>query len=739
MKWRPFWLAVPAIACVCSSCDRKETPAASGPAAASEAGKPQAPPEPPALTADERAAKFGIVKHLPKDIEGVVSFYNGSKTAERFKKTHLWALLNDEAGAPADEAADKPDEAAADASGPGLYLGQEFFLATGKGSAEQLGNLSTFNRRYNYFHLRAIAKALAAAAKNGGEESLKQSLSENFNEEILSGLVKDPESGVGLIERAQFPPLYVGFKVKPEKSQEIEQQLTGALAMMGMLGEMAVPVEFERGGGKFSGFRIIGEQVAKTIGQDRAKMDEALEVETADRLLAAIAKKDLVVATGKVGDYVVLFLGSKPEDCQLVAEAKDSLAAGDALRFADGYVSKDLAALSYGDRAMIDTCLAASGRLSELAQGFGDGLAGSEGLGDTQDLQALLQVVAEREQALRKMASADAYGVVAFYEDGLKLESFGGIDRGALDWKSPSRLAGLGASPDVVLFANATSDAAYDEKARAYVESLVETAYAVTMKFAKAPISDPDLLPFQQGAKVFDEKFRPDVVALLDALRGDLSAGLGKECAVVVDLKGTVPPVPGVSQALADKGRFLRASWIAPVTDRAKLQESWGKVNGAAANLLKKAGEMAGSEIPMQKPMSSEKDGFVTWFFSMPFFNDDFVPSVTLGDQWFVASTSKVQALELAKAAGKGGDGPQGMSVSVKFDPLHQFGQEWLTLVDQNAESIFGIGSPGLEKFRDAKPDIEKGLKVMEDVESLTIQARRENGRLRGSVHLKTH
>ena len=36
----------------------------------------------------------------------------------------------------------------------------------------------------------------------------------------------------------------------------------------------------------------------------------------------------------------------------------------------------------------------------------------------------------------------------------------------------------------------------------------------------------------------------------------------------------------------------------------------------------------------MQKPMSSEKDGFTTWFFSMPFFNDDFLPSVTVGDKW---------------------------------------------------------------------------------------------------------
>jgi hypothetical protein len=440
-----------------------------------------------------------------------------------------------------------------------------------------------------------------------------------------------------------------------------------------------------------------------------------------------------------VGDYVIVFLGSKPEDCQLVAEAKDSLAATDELRFADAHVAKDVAALACGNGVMMDAWRAAAGGLAEMARGLGDGLAGEEGLGDTRDLQALLQVVAEREQALLKLATSDAQGVVAFYEDGLKIESYGGVDQGAIDWKSPSRLSGLGRSQDVVLFANLTSDAAYDEKMRAYLDSLVETAYAMTMKFANAPVVNDELKQFQAGAKLFDGKFRTDAVELIDALRGDLSAGLGKEGALVVDLKGSVPPVPGVPQPLAEKGRFVRASWIAPVTDRAKLQASWGKANGATTNLLKKAGEMAGTEIPMQKPMSSEKDGFTTWFFAMPFFNDDFVPSITVGDKWFVASTSKLQALDLAKSADQAGEGRQGAWLAVKFDPIRKFGGEWLTLVDQNAEMIFGAESSKLEEFRDNKPDIEKALTALEDVESLTVHARRENGRLRASVHLKTH
>ena len=57
----------------------------------------------------------------------------------------------------------------------------------------------------------------------------------------------------------------------------------------------------------------------------------------------------------------------------------------------------------------------------------------------------------------------------------------------------------------------------------------------------------------------------------------------------------------------------------------------------------------------MQKPMSSDKDGSTTWFFPMPFFNDDFLPSVTVNDNWFAASSSKLQAVDLLDKAAKGG------------------------------------------------------------------------------------
>lgn len=769
MKFRPIWLALPACAVISTSCEKKEAPAANTPAAPVKSADPAAPaptptapkPTTPSLSAEERAAKFGIVKHLPKDIDSFFTVYNGTKIANRFKTTQIWKLIQEESGLSLDDAAAepvpgdpaapapaapegaKPDaakaEVAGEPSGPALLLGQEVFIATGKGGSEQVDNLVTVNRRWGYFQMRTLAKALVSAAKGGGEEDFSNTFAK-LNEKIAVDILKDPQSGLASVEKLKVVPLYVGFKTAADSREQVAQQIASVVEYMGMAEEMVEPVEFERAGAKFKGYRLLGEKVAKTMGENRKDMEEVLDPETVDKLLAAIAKKNIVVVSGTIGDYVVAFVGNTPEEFQLVNDVKESVASNDAISFVDSYAGKELTGIAYGANGLLGSLGKADSGVGDMATGLRDGLAGSDGLGDTRDIESLLQLVAEREQAVAKLTTSDTMGLVSFFENGLKIETFGGVDKGAVDWKSPSRLANLGSSEDTVFFANFTTDATYDTRVKAYAETLVETAYAVTKKFADSPIAteNEDFKKFQEGVKLFDGKFRTDVVTLIDALRGDLSSGLGHESALVVDLKGAVPTVPGIPQAIVDKGKFVRASLIAPVTDRSKIGNSWNKINDSTTNILKKVSEMAGDEIPMQKPMSSEKDGFTTWFFSFPFFNDDFVPSVTVSDQWFVVSSSKKQAIELATAASKSTNTNQtGFVLNVKFDPLRRFGTEWLKLVDENSKALFP-DEDKLEEFTTNKPNIEKGLKAMEDFESFSTHVRREDGRVRASLHFKT-
>ncbi len=488
----------------------------------------------------------------------------------------------------------------------------------------------------------------------------------------------------------------------------------------------------DKAGTSFDGLKITGAKASAKIAEDRASLDESLGAETTDQLLAAVAKKDLIVVSGTLGDYVVVYLG--PPDGFVLEEAPaKSLAGGEALAFTDSYLSKELGAVVYLQKDMLEKVMENAGGISDITNGFRDGLAGAEGLGDTRDLETLLQMVGEREAALRKLAGLDSTGIIAYFEEGLKIEGYGGADNGMVDWKTSNKLASLGDSNDVLLFANVTTEAAYDEKAHAYIESLVETAYAMTVKVSEMPMENESMAQFKSSVELFDKKFRPDVLALWDAFGNEFTDSLGNESALVIDMKGAAPAIPGLPQPVVDKAKIPRISIIRPVTDRAKLAGSWDKMNTALTGVMGKVSEMTGAEIPMQKPMNSERNGNVTWFFPFPMFTDDFLPSVTVGDKWFVASTSKNQALDLIGQADSSKVTRDGAWFSMNFRTLEKYADETLKLYSENAEAITGAA---------LDPEEEKTLKdaiaVLSDLDKLTAHSRREGSVLRSSVHFKT-
>lgn len=783
---------IPAVALGLGACNEKEkvkapdAPAAVKDApAAKETPAPAAEPATPKIGPEERAAKLGFARHLPQDTEVVLSFYNGTKVADRVKGSKLWKLvqkemnggddeeatpeeegLNDDAKAPeaedsteaadaakpadapeqeqaAADPADSPlplpsdkaeeDETAGEEPSPAALFGSEFTLALGKSTGEQVGNLLTLNRRMGYFQMRSVAKAFAAAVKSGDISSLEKSFTSGYSEELAKDILKDPESGIALVEKAKVPPIYLAFRTQEAGRPAAAKQVAAMLQNLAMLGEMVEPVTAEVGGNKFEGSKILGSKIAASMAEDREEIEQTLGAEATDQLFAALAKKDLVVVSGTVGDYVLLFVGGSTDDLKLATDLGQSIVSGNALAFSDAYASKDLAVLSYGQKEAMTTLIQSAGGIADMTNGLRDGLAGADGIGETRDLEALFQIVAEREAAVRKLAGNEASGTVAFFEDGLKIESYGGPDSGVIDWKSPHQLASLGDSEDVVIFADATKDAVYDEKARAYAEALMETAYALTMKVAEAPIKGEEFAQYQSMAKMFDAKFRPDLLSLWDTFSNDFGGSLGHENAFVMDLKGGAPSIPGIPQPVLDKAKVPRVSIIAPVTDRAKLSGSWDKMNTTLTGTLAKISEMTGAEIPMQKPMSSERNGNTTWFFPMPFLTDDFVPSVTVGDKWFAASTSKNQALDLISKAGAGGPARTGFWFSMNFKALEKYSKETLALVDENLEAMTGMPLPEKEK-----KNIKEAIDLLGDLDKLTVHSRREGEELRTSVHFKT-
>ena len=739
-SYRTWWSVLPASALVLGSCGKKEEKAApSTPAEVAgtpAAGTPAVPAEPPApvvkaLTPGERAAMLGIVGHLSKDTESVMSILDGKEIVKRLKSLKSWDFIREtskELGG-----TDPEEEIAEGATEAGKFLGQEIFLATGKGTVPQFGNLMKLRQRSSYYQMRVLTQAFVAGAKEGDLSGM-----DSAAEEAMMKMAKELGKEMALVESAVMPPVLLGVKAADAEAVGMAQEnlVAGLENLPSALGEEgAKAIEFTQGGVAFKGYKLAGETLAASMEEGRADMEGMLEPADIDRLIATMKTKNLVIAQGTLGDYVMLYIGGDEKSCPLVDKVEDSLAANDAISFVDGYQGKKLAGFVYGEQGLAKAAVV--GSLKDLALGVRDGLAGSEGFGDTRELASLLEMVGEKEDALLGLAKTESLGGLIVLEDGVKFELFGGTDRGGVDHAAVHQFGSLGDSDDVLLFANWVGTPEYSKRAREYGEVIVESAYAMAEKVAGLKVEDsPELAQFQEGFAIFNEKFRADALGLWDAV-ATADSGLGTEGALVVDLKGTMPPFPGVPQELVDGGRFVRASLVSPVTDRSKLKESWGKLDGSLTKIFKTVSEMTGEEIPMQKPISSEKNGLMTYFFSFPFSTEDFMPSVTVGDKWFVASTSKLQALDLVTAAEAAKPGPRkGAWMELDFDVLRKFTADWVALLEKNGEAALG-GPEQFAAFKEQLPRIQKGLAAFEEFDEMSVSESKEGGKLRTSLHFK--
>jgi hypothetical protein len=473
--------------------------------------------------------------------------------------------------------------------------------------------------------------------------------------------------------------------------------------------------------------------MVELLASDRESMEENMKPETVDALLASLSKKNLIFATGTIGDDVVLMIGGDEASLKLVAESKDSLGGAEKMNFVDEFGDKPLVSLSYGDQESLKTIIDQAGGVATYALGFREGIAGGE---EMRDIQELLQLFAEREKSILAMGTTSTCGMVAYLDEGFKIDSFGGYDKGAMDWNTPTRLAHLGKDSDNLLFLNYSTNAAYNEQVTEYLELIAETTYAMAMKFSALEIEDPKFAEMKQYLKFFDADFRDDMLGLYKAMSGDFMDGLGQETVFLIDMKGAMPAIPGIPQEIVNEGKAPRLAMISPVVDRKKLSNAWKIMNTHSTALLAKVSEMAEMKIPMQKPISSEKDGMITWFISMPFFQDDFLPSVTIHDDWFVASTSKTQAGELIGKAALGGDSGQGITFRMNFNVLSDYAEEMYKVVEKNAEAIIK-DEDARNEFITNKSSMIKMIEASREFESFTWDVRKEDDLVRSRIHFK--
>ncbi len=708
----------------------------------------------------QRAAKLGFAQYLPANVSAYSAVINGSSVIDRMWKTPVGAVIKErleEEGISFDDLSDPQAQMSGILQLGAAQYGEDYFVAYGESAPKVSKEVIEFSDRMSYYVGRmAVYAGNAAVAGKLFEENVHPNklLAELFTKP-LKGL---PANFIHMFREVDMPSYYQGVKVSGEDSRAlVRDQLEAVPNFFSMIEVGVEPLVVERGGAQFEGYKFSGKKMQEELAEGQGGMRLVLEPglkqfgmsqQEIDEFIKLIEAKTIVALVGEVHGYVVLFMGSSEDDFVLVDDVEDSLCASDKIKFTDDYLDNDLFTYGFSDggmgydlSAIEKICYKLGG---SFAKGLSDQLAESDSLGNTQEIEVILDNIDKQARGLAAMFKEADAGYVAYLEDGIKVEMQGGSNMPQYDMQSAHTLAPISQGKGQVLFANWATDPQYNEGLMTLIDRFVEVSYLMSKQVlpllasrAAADEGNADFIQYNASLQMFDQMFSKDLLDVWQALRTNMAEGLGAETALVIDVNGSLPKVPMLPKAIIEGGKMPRVAYVSTVDDREKLQASWTRLNTALESLLKKASEMTGAEIPMQVPMSSEKDGLKTWFVPIPFQNDDFVPSVSVSDDLFFAATSKRFAEGLSSLAAKGGgESRQGVWLDVDMKVLHSYAEQWLKLIEENAAEF--MSDVELEDFNANKEMIETTLSALGMMDSLTYHMRQEDGVTRTSMHLKT-
>lgn len=694
----------------------------------------------PAITPEQRAAVLGFAKYLPKDISHYSAVINASSSIERFCQSPIGVLLMERMEDEGITIDDLDILMGGNLNAAGLS--NDFFVAYGAGAPAAVDSVKTFLGRLCY-----NAGRFGVYAGNALVFSDVAPHPTPLSVNALKGIAPD---FVKFLSQFDVPAYYQGMRVTDDEGRATAREELEALPMLiSMVGVGVEPISIKRAGVTFEGWKFSGAELAAVMkqedGLDGFAQQMGFSKDDLKAFLEIIALKNLVAVVGEVDDHVVLFVGNSEDDLVIVEDVNDSLCASEQIKFIDAYLDKDLFSFGVSDGSMASSSAALEkmfyGLFGCLAEGLSDGLEEADALGDTQDIEVMLDALHQKAKGILAMYEESNAGYVAFIEEGIKFEMHGGSNMPHLNMDANHSLTSLSHGEAKLLFLNWVSDPEYNENVMQFIDILSQVSYSMTrhlLPILEKEDAGDDFAGFNAGLQMFDQLFRDDLLEIWRALRTNMAEGLGAETAIVVDLNGAMPKAPMLPEALIKDGKVPRIAYVSAVDDRDKLKESWKRLNKSIESLLRKAGELAGGmEIPMQAPMSSEKNGLTTWFVPVPFQNDDFVPSVSVSDELFFASTSKQFAEGLSAQAGKGASGQRsGMWLEIDFGVSHQYAQDWLKLLEANVDDLLSVSEA--EDFRANKEMLEAALEALASLDELVYHVRKENGQTRTSLHLKT-
>ena len=624
----------------------------------------------------------------------------------------LEALMNDKTPKPSG-----PDAAKGADKAKALFQ-QDVFLAMPKGGAASFEGLRQLSEAYNEITYRALMTGGMLGGMGGPGAAPNP-------DALMQSIMDDPallERIAALLPRVEVPPLIAGFKAdKPEElvKELFDEKAVAEMSKKGTASELTTAL-----GGKFRCFEfkmkdlLTEKEKADMLGKVKSLPGRPDPKPMIEKIITEVQKKVLHFAFGAVDGHVIFAAGKDLSHLVFTDKPDASLLAKPDFDFALPYMEKNLLALVSVDAGAMQA-MSTDQPFQPILRGLLSGFKSGEMF---QGIAAQLEPKIAELAALEKSVFTHKYTnavAVAWWDKGIHFEGQGGAEMTALDLKKPLRFASLLNDPGVVIGAVYSEAQTGSLDGRNYFEKWMELIHFTATQLVKAGLGGP------QGAMMLgmaDLQIIPHLTEFYKGSREIYENALGSEGAIIVDLGGKMPVLPGVP-ADGKERKMLRMAGVNEVANRALIGESWKKMDTSLKALIKAI--PAPQPIPVPDPMTTEKNGITTYFLPLPMATEDLNFYTSVNDRLYLFGTSR----NLNEAiAGKLAAPPAGAPKSGSHYVIN------MANVRELVKSFSGVVP---------SPDAKEGAKSAADwlapFEKLQGSMTLEDGKLRSSMHWEIH
>lgn len=242
------------------------------------------------------------------------------------------------------------------------------------------------------------------------------------------------------------------------------------------------------------------------------------------------------------------------------------------------------------------------------------------------------------------------------------------------DWKKPLQFTKLQGANTAAFMAMQCSK----EMRRSYSELIAtcfETFYTLSSTVGKSQAAEQfdELVAVQQ---FIDNGLKQNGIAAWQNVNNILLDGIGSETAVVVDMQGKMPNLPGISKEQKQLA-FPRFALVNSIDNRKSISDNWDGLQNNLNSIYKQLPEdlleefgIEKAQLPAEIPAvtRTQANGYANYFYQFPLLDNNFTPNLSLNDSQLIIASNFAFNDEIKQALSSTAGSPQRSGLYMHID-----------------------------------------------------------------------